>query len=80
MGYKFRNDVICWQISKSIKVFFFIFALVLTPSEILTSQIFYLQKVGHGVHFLQRCHSMVNIKIYKSHHMYFSFSSNRIKY
>ena len=31
-------------------------------------QILYLQKVGqgHGVQFSQGCHSMVNIKIYKS--------------
>ena len=44
------------------------FALALAISEILVLQMFNLQKVGHGhgVEFLQRDHSMANIKIYKS--------------
>ena len=48
MEYNFRNDAIRWQISKSIKVVRSIFALALTFSEMLTFQMFNLQKVGQG--------------------------------
>ena len=52
MRYNFRNDVICWKISKYIKVVVCILRY-LTVSEILTFQIF--KKIGqvHKVLFLQ---------------------------
>ena len=40
----FRNGIIRWQISKSVKVVLCIIALALAVSEILTFQIFYLKK------------------------------------
>ena len=51
----------------------FIFVLALTLSEILKFSISYLQKIsqGHRVQFLQGCHSMTNVKIYKSRPMHF---------
>ena len=50
--------------------------LALTVFEILTFQIFYLQKVRHGrgVQSLQCCHSMTNIKIYKGRPMHFALA------
>ena len=42
------------------------FALALTASEIYKFIFVYLQKVGHGLQFLQLDNSMANVKIYKS--------------
>ena len=55
MDYAFITDAIRWQISKSIKVVSRIFALALTVNEILTFEIFGLEKVGqgHGVQLSQ---------------------------
>ena len=67
-GYSFRNGVIRWQISKSIKVVLRIFTPALAVSEILSFQIVDLQKIGqdHGVQLPQLGHSMTDITIYKS--------------
>ena len=45
---KFRNGIICWQISKSVKIVRPIFALSFTVSEILKFLIFNRQNVGQG--------------------------------
>ena len=80
MGYNFRNDIICWQMSKSIQVV--LFALALTVFEILTFKIFALQKVGQGqgLQFLQYCISVANIKFYKRISMHICAISNRYRY
>ena len=53
------------------------FELALTVSDILTFQMFELQKVGqgHGIYISQCCPSMANIKIYTSSLMHFSLLS-----
>ena len=61
-GVPFRNVGLRWQISESTKVVIYVYAQALTDSEIVTFQVFELQKVGqgHGVY----C-SLANIIIYK---------------
>ena len=78
MEYNFHNSAIQWQISKSINTISHIFILEVIVSEILTIEIFELEKLAQGRRVLisQRRQSMENIKIYESHIMHFCTSAH----
>ena len=78
----FRNGISRWQISKTIKVVLCIFAVAFTISDILTFNIFDLQKVGQGAEysFLQWHHLMAMSKCTKYSHNFVFARSHRYWY
>ena len=73
MEYNCRNGLIRWKVSKVIEIVPCIYALAVIVSGIFTFQMFDLEKVGQGprAQFLQSCHSISNINMYKNRPMHF---------